>query len=108
MAELASLVACWSENLNEQQMLRHLFQAMKKCTDGRKPSSLKKACWTQSQSSVVWEFKSLTSPNAAFPMLVILGSSLDLQSPYMGLTPNRVDVKLFTKTVSYFSIVSVF
>lgn len=64
----------------------------------------KKACGTTKPSSGAPEFKSLTSPNAASPVLVILDSSLDLQSPYMGLTPNRVNVKLFTKTVSFFSL----
>lgn len=52
---------------------------------GRKPFSLKEACWTTKQSSGVLEFKSLTSPDAASHVLVILGSLLDLQSPYVGL-----------------------
>lgn len=46
--------------------------------------------------------KSVISPNAASPGLVILGLSLDLQSPYMGSTQNRFDIKLFTYTISFF------
>lgn len=72
--------------MNEQQMFHRLFQAMKKRTDGKKkPFSLKEACWTTKQSSGVLEFKSLTSPDAASHVLVILGSLFDLQSPNMGL-----------------------
>lgn len=49
----------------------------------RKPCPPKNACWTARQRSGALDFKSSISPNAASPVLAVLGSSLGLQSPYM-------------------------
>lgn len=46
------------------------------------------------------------SPTSYHKLLLILGPSLALQCPYMGLTPNKVDVKLCTKIVSLISVCS--
>lgn len=45
-------------------------------------------------------------PHSCLPVSLILGPWLALQCPYMGLTPNKVDAKLYTKFVFLISVFS--
>lgn len=45
-------------------------------------------------------------PDSCLPMPLIVGPSLALKCPYTGLTPNKVDIKLYTKIVLFISVFS--
>ena len=59
---------------------------------------------TKPEGGGAWVSRNLS--HSCLPTPHILGPSLALQCPYMGLTPNMVDAKLYIKFVFFISVFS--